>query len=174
MLDLETLGTKPGSVILAIGATLFSVEKGIIDSFYVRVDPKSCVSLGLKMDVDTVMWWLNQDDAARKEISKPGGDHIARALGKFSEWLRKHPEYDPESGLEIWGNGASFDNVLLADAYDLAELIRPWKFWNDRCYRTVKAMRPDVPMPRTGTHHNALDDAKSQALHLIQILTSGI
>lgn len=169
MLDLETLGTKPGSVILAIGATKFSVEKGIIDTFYVRVDAKSCVALGLKMDPETVMWWLRQEDAARLEITKPG-EHICRALQKFSEWLHQGGDDD----MEIWGNGAAFDNVLLADAYALAELTRPWKFWNDRCYRTVKSLRPDIAMPRSGTHHNALDDAKTQALHLIQILTSGV
>jgi inhibitor of KinA sporulation pathway (predicted exonuclease) len=44
----------------------------------------------------------------------------------------------------------------------------PWKFYNDRCYRTLKAMYPHIKMPkRTGTHHNALDDAISQVNHLI-------
>jgi hypothetical protein len=30
-------------------------------------------------------------------------------------------------------------------------------------------MFPNVPMERSGTHHNALDDAISQAKHLIEI-----
>lgn len=49
-----------------------------------------------------------------------------------------------------------------------AGLEQPWAFWNDRCYRTLKA-RSELKIARTGTHHNALDDAKSQALHLITI-----
>jgi exodeoxyribonuclease VIII len=44
-----------------------------------------------------------------------------------------------------------------------------WEFWKDRCYRTIKNCYPDVPFDRRGTHHNALDDARSQALHLIAI-----
>ena len=33
----------------------------------------------------------------------------------------------------------------------------------------MKSQAPHVKMPRTGTHHNAIDDAKSQALHLMEI-----
>lgn len=161
MLDLETLGNRPGSVIVAIGAVKFGNGE-IIDSFYGRVDPESCIALGLRMDCSTVMWWLQQESAARLEITKPGKP-LAQVLLAFSAWLA-----DPDA--EIWGNGAAFDNVLLGDAYDRAQLPRPWKFWNDRCYRTVKNIRPDVPMPRAGTHHNALDDAKSQAMHLMALL----
>lgn len=160
MLDLETLGNKPGSVIVAIGAVKFGGGE-ILDSFYERVDAESCEAIGLQMDVSTVLWWMKQSDAARNEITQPGGK-LSEVLMRFSSWLK-----DPD--VEVWGNGASFDNVLLSDAYDRARLPRPWKYYNDRCYRTVKSLRPDVPLPRTGTHHNALDDAKSQALHLMQI-----
>jgi inhibitor of KinA sporulation pathway (predicted exonuclease) len=31
-------------------------------------------------------------------------------------------------------------------------------------------LRPSIKLERVGTHHNALDDAKSQALHLMKIL----
>jgi len=47
---------------------------------------------------------------------------------------------------------------------------RPWYFWNDRCYRTMKSLYPQIPMERDGVHHNALDDAISQARHLMAIL----
>lgn len=161
MIDLETLGNKPGSVIVAIGAVKFGSGE-ITSSFYERVDAESCVNLGLRMDCSTVMWWLKQESAARLEITKPGKD-LREVLQAFTAWLA-----DPDA--EIWGNGAAFDNVLLSDAYERAQLSRPWPFWNDRCYRTLKSLRPDVPMPRTGTHHNALDDAKSQAMHLMALL----
>lgn len=161
MLDLETLGQKPGSVIVAIGAVKFQLGE-IVSSFYERVDPQSCIDIGHKMDTSTVMWWLKQENAARLEITKPGKP-IRQILETFAFWLA-----DPDA--EIWGNGAGFDNILLGDAYDRAQLQRPWKFWNDRCYRTLKNFRPDVVYPRDGTHHNALDDAKYQALHLMAIL----
>ena len=161
MLDLETLGNKPGSVIVAIGAVKFGNGE-ILDSFYERVDAESCVNLGLRMDVSTVLWWMKQNDDARKEITQPGGK-LSEVLMRFAAWVN-------DLGAEVWGNGASFDNVLLSDAYDRAQLPRPWKYYNDRCYRTVKNLRPEVPMIRGGTHHNALDDAKSQATHLTAMI----
>ena len=161
MLDLETLGNKPGSVIVAIGAVKFGHGE-ILETFYERVDAESCVQLGLRMDVSTVLWWMNQSDAARKEITQPGGQ-LSEVLLRFSSWVK-----DPDA--EVWGNGASFDNVLLSDAYDRAQLPRPWTYRNDRCYRTVKSLHPEVPMARGGTHHNALDDATAQALHLMAMV----
>jgi hypothetical protein len=165
MLDLETLGHKPGSVIVAVGAVKFG-DCQILETFYERVDAESCVAIGLKLDAATVLWWMKQSDAARKELLLPA-QPIGYVLGKFSAWLGS-------GEVEVWGNGASFDNVLLADAYDRAGYPRPWKYFNDRCYRTVKAMHPKVPLLRSGTHHNALDDARTQATHLMQIwVTTG-
>ena len=95
MLDLETLGNKPGSVIVAIGAAKFGNGE-ILDSFYERVDAESCVSLGLRMDVPTVMWWLQQNDAARHEITQPGGK-LPEVLMRFSAWVH-------DLNAEVWGN----------------------------------------------------------------------
>jgi len=78
----------------------------------------------------------------------------------------------PRENVRVWGNGAAFDNVILASAYRQANITQPWLFWNDRCYRTVKALSPAVTMQRNGTHHNALDDAESQARHLIDMLAN--
>lgn len=162
MLDLETLGTKPGSVIVSIGAVKFNNYE-ITSSFYERIDPESCVAVGLKIDIPTVMWWLQQENAARLEITKPG-KNLCEVLNSFAVWVGCDE-------VEVWGNGAAFDNVLLSNAYTSAGVKCPWNFWNDRCYRTIKNMHPEVPM-RTliGTHHNALDDAKTQTLHLMDIL----
>ena len=161
MLDLETLGNKPGSVIVAVGAVKFGAGK-ILEEFYERVDAQSCVSIGLQMDVSTVLWWMKQSDEARQELSTHG-EHINDVLVEFRDWLG-------DSNAAIWGNGAAFDNVILSDAYAAAGMVRPWKYTNDRCYRTVKSLCPDIPCPHVGMHHHALDDARSQALHLMSLL----
>jgi hypothetical protein len=173
MLDLESLGTAPGSAIVAIGAVRFDAE-GITEEFYQRVDLESCIRAGLTMDASTVLWWMGQSDAARHEITLPGV-HLAQALLDFRLFLdnTRNPELRPasmENGkIEVWGNGASFDNALLAAAYRAIGDAQPWSFTKDRCYRTMKATRPDIQIARAGVLHNALDDARSQALHLIAI-----
>lgn len=161
MLDLETLGATPNSVITSIGAVKFN-SSGILDEFYTRVDIKSCIDYGLIIDPQTIIWWLGQADNARLELTKPG-INLAEALLSFSSWVGA-------DNSEIWGNGASFDNVVLSQAYSKTNTTRPWKYSADRCYRTIKSLYPDVKIERLGEHHNALDDAKSQANHLISIL----
>lgn len=161
MLDLETLGNRPGCVIVSIGAVIFGGGE-IRGVFYHRVDAEDCVRFGLTLDASTVLWWMRQSAEARSELSQPGL-LLTEALSKFSRFVS-----DPDA--EVWGNGASFDNAILSEAYVRTSLHRPWKYFNDRCYRTVKALHPEIPMERTGTHHNALDDAKSQAEHLMRIL----
>src|SRR6478609_2831880 len=71
MLDLETLGQKPGSVILSIGACVFD-RVGVHERFYTRVDPQSCIDAGLQADLSTFLWWMKQGDEARHEVLKPG------------------------------------------------------------------------------------------------------
>lgn len=167
MLDLETMGNGPQAAIVAIGAVEFSLETGDLGSeFYAPVSLASAAQAGGEMDASTVLWWMQQSDEARALFKVPGRP-LADALQAFTQWVGNHGTYD---GVCVWGNGATFDNVILASAYRRLNAPRPWPFWGDRCYRTVKAMHPNVPLTRVGVHHNALDDAKSQALHLIAML----
>lgn len=167
MLDLETMGSGPNAAIVAVGAVMFDIEAGVIgERFYQVVDLKSAVRLGGEMDPGTVLWWLKQSDAARGAFAAEGA-HIAEVLAGFERFISWNST--PER-VRIWGNGALFDNVILASAYRNADLMLPWRFWNDRCYRTVKALYPDIKPDRVGTHHNAVDDAETQARHLIAML----
>lgn len=164
MLDLETFGSRPGSVIVSIGAVKMDLERGLVgEGFYRAIDPVTSQRLGLTLDASTVTWWLGQSEPARQAVCNPAAKvHLAEALRSFTDFIGTEAT--------IWGNGADFDNVLLAAAYDAAGSVPPWKFWNNRCYRTMKSLFPDVKLERAGTHHNALDDAISQADHLVRIM----
>lgn len=168
MLDLETMGQSSNAAIIALGAVQFDITKQTIGQrFYRIIDLTSSVqSGGGVIDPSTIMWWMQQSDAARGVFSK-AGEPLPSVLIDLSSWIKSVSE---EKDVKIWGNGADFDNVILASAYRYCGLNLPWRFWNNRCYRTVKAMHPDIKMQRIGTYHNAIDDAESQALHLIEIL----
>lgn len=169
MVDLETLGTRPGSVIVSIGAVKFGKD-GLGEEFYEVVDLDSCIKCDLTMDPGTVQWWMGQSDDARK-VFKGEGDSLFNVLSSFTRFIGSSGA--AQKNAKLWGNGADFDNVLLAEAYRAVNLEQPWKFYNNRCYRTMKSLNPSIEMQRTGTHHNALDDAKSQAEHLVRILNRG-
>lgn len=166
MLDLETMGTGPQAAIVAIGAVAFDPTTGSIKSrFYQEVDLNSSVELGGVMSVDAVLWWMKQEDEARKQFYYIGIPLID-VLKLFEQWLSCLAHWEHR---QIWGNGAAFDNVILAGAFQRAKISVPWSYKNDRCYRTLKALYPEVPYEQLGTEHNALDDARSQAIHLMQI-----
>ena len=159
MVDLETLGNGSMAVITSIGAARFDLT-GVKDTFFCTIDPETCVAAGLKMDVSTVLWWMKQSDDARAAF-KAKGLPLAVALEMFSEWFPKDAC--------MWGNGATFDNVIMSNAYKAVGMATPWPYWGDRCYRTAKAMSDVKALPFQGTVHNALDDAVHQARHLILI-----
>lgn len=168
MLDLETMGNGSNATIIAIGAVFFDSEN-VTREFYVNVDRLSCEDRGMISDASTIKWWSEQSDDAKSALLDNQED-IVDALKMFELWLCGLP--CKLSDIEMWGNGAMFDNTILGNAYKTCGMSIPWKFWNDRCYRTVKNMYPNVKLERVGTHHNAVDDAKSQANHLISILKS--
>ena len=158
MIDIETMGTDPNCPVLSVGAVSFDREN-IISGFYAECSMESAF-VGASVDASTVSWWMKQADAPRLKLANAKGSH-RDMLNNFREWI-------PSDLSGVWGNGASFDNVILGQAFKREGMKVPWPFWLDRCYRTVKNIF-EVPFDRFGDHHNALDDAKSQAIHLISI-----
>ena len=173
MVDLETLGKTPGCVIMSIGAVFFDADSGELGKeFYTVVNVASAEREGLLLDKETISWWGRQSSEARKVIDEAYSEEksisLRAALSQFREFCH---EECVEADIRIWGNGADFDNAILACAFKAADLPPPQQHWNNRCFRTLKALVPAVgKMERRGTYHNALDDAKTQALHAIKCL----
>lgn len=157
MLDIETMGNKSNSAIISIGAVEFDIETGKTGrEFYRNVSLKSSIDLGLNVDADTVMWWMNQSDEARKSLTNEKAISINKALVDFREFCTK--EY------QIWGNSARFDLGLMQDAYNKADIAIPWDFRKERCVRTLVSFKPEIKknLDFKGTAHNALADCYHQ------------
>ena len=169
MLDLETLGKEPKSIIVSIGAVEFSETEVSENKFYINIDPEDCQSYGLKINASTFLWWMGQSEAARLAITDSEKVKLKEALISFSSWLLTDSSKDD---VIVWGNGSDFDNTILSSSYSETGLGQPWSFRNNRCYRTIKSLSPDIKIETSGTHHNALDDAVSQAHHLIKIFSN--
>lgn len=164
MLDLETMSTESNAAICSIGAVKFTLSQGIIDEFYCTVDAADCKQHGLHISADTVKWWSRQPKEVLEQL-RENNLPLVDALTKFSKWYGS-------KALPTWGCGAGFDNVIMENAYKAVNMKRPWTPWLDRCYRTMKEIIVIPQDERTGTYHNALDDAKHQTRHLIKILGS--
>lgn len=170
MVDLETLGQAPGCIVLSIGAVAFDAN-GLGAEFYRVINIDHSKELGLHENEEILAWWNKQSPEARKVIDEASkaktSVKVHEAIKDFNQYLLPFTH----GGVKVWGNGANFDNTILAAMYTAAGLKTPWPFWNDRCYRTLKnlfkGIKPEVA--REGTYHNALDDAIAQARHAVQI-----
>lgn len=177
MIDLETMGTKVGSAVTAIGAYAFDEASDYSATFHGRASLASNQRAGLKLDADTLRWWLSQSDEARKEVTAPDDrkHYLCDMLRDFTAYLGRLRGADAPFGVPVllWGNSAAFDLGLLGAAYDALAIKRPWSHREEACYRTLKNLRPDVAFPPfEGTPHNALDDARAQAAHLRLLLVA--
>lgn len=164
MVDLETTGLYPGCSILSLGATTLDHS----DSFYTRISIDSCHAAGLHDLPSTMAWWQRQSKEARDEAFS-GMEPLMEALGRFADW---YVRLGPVRNTYIWGNGADFDQPILAAAYRAVDIAVPWAPFNARCYRTLKNLyQMQVPEAAfDGVKHNALADAKHQASHMLRIL----
>ena len=173
MIDIETLGVTPGSAIIAIGATVFSLPRNYDPanpiSFYTTISKQSCLDVGLTTDSSTLAWWNKQDPVVRDEAFN-GSTHIRTALERFSSYLNS---IEMMSGYKVavWGNGANFDITLLEAAYNKLMLPITWKYSNVRCYRTLKNLSPISETAFVGIKHHALCDAEFQASNAERMLT---
>lgn len=175
MVDLETMGNNPEAPIIAIGAVFFDPGTGKTgEEFYQIVSLESAMEFGAKPDAATIIWWMKQSAEARAAIT--GGDAISLmdAIDNLDEFIHTNSANGIKY-VQLWGNGSSFDNVILRRAYEQvgAELSVP--FWNDRDVRTivelgkVVGINPRYQIPFDGDMHNALADARHQVKYVSAI-----
>ena len=152
MVDLETLDTLPTAMIVSIGAVAFDpdLDEPTDQTFYQRIDARQSVGT---IGADTVMWWLQQSEEARAELTKPDGTHISPALIAFSHFCTNLGE--------IWAGPSTFDVTILEHAYRATGLTCPWTLRQVRCWSTFRKLVPTVKPPNR-CEHNALEDARSQ------------
>ena len=168
MVDIETVSTAYNAGILTIGAVPFGC-KSILEPFYEKCSIASILNYSSIFDVDskTLEWWDKQTHSTREEAFS-GTQSIGVMLDNFYRYIKTLP-----GEVMVWGNSSDFDNVILANAFAEVGSDIPWKYSNNRCFRTLKNLFPEtvVPVPPfEGYAHNALADAKHQAKHAMSIL----
>ena len=69
MIDLETLGTQPDSVIISLGIIKFDpyTDAEPYEGNYLKLDIEEQNTLGRQVDEDTLAWWSKQDPKVRDE-----------------------------------------------------------------------------------------------------------
>lgn len=189
MVDLETWGKTPGSDIRSIGAVVFDPVTGTLgDEFYVNVENPHVSGVDVKKngyffddtsgawrryplvrDPDTVIWWGKQSAEAQRCLEVDKLD-LYQGLESFWFWWQQQCD-DPGDYARLWAQGPHFDEQILAACYRAVGRTQPWHYRAPRDVRTIleaAGLDPKTGIPNFGVAHNALDDAKAQALGVIE------
>ncbi|MEC4215006.1 exonuclease [Escherichia coli] len=175
MVDMETMGNSPDAPIVSIGAVFFDPSTGNTGAeFYQVVSLESSMSFGMKPDASTIQWWLKQSSEARSAILVDEAMGLLETLELLADFIAENAANGSHT-VQMWGNGCSFDNVILRRAYALTDTPFAVPFWNDRDVRTMVELgksvgiNPRFDIPFEGDMHNALSDARHQVKYVSAI-----
>lgn len=185
MIDIETLGTTHDSIMLQIGAVGFAIG-GMDPGFYANVTVQDQISLGRKADLNTVAWWLDKTSPEarlsvfeRQDIDKKS---LRDALEGLNAYIQAYLINDTSNNTpndRIWANSPAFDLAIIRSAMEMCSITPVWKYWQEADVRTLKLIDgaiqgveiKKIPTNHTGgILHDALDDAKNQALYVSNFL----
>jgi hypothetical protein len=162
MIDIETLGIRPGSIITEIAAAAFTIDGDIIEEIDYRIDILDSLELGLVSDADTIRWHRSRGTAVR------GGPNT----GTVSNWtayscLRMF--LDAHRPTTVWAWGMDFERAHLEALGEHLIQGLPWAYQKSRDARTAwnlvfPGMRP------THKPHTALEDVRIQVRDLCKAL----
>lgn len=170
MIDCESFGLKHTSAIATLGACEFDPHAigSIGATFHEAIDLKSSLNHGLTVDAGTILWWLEQSEAARSALVSKlrAASSLSTVLTAFKNYLGSiaHPMQ-----IKLWSCGWK-DFAWLEAAYDSVKTPVPWGY-RVGDYRTIRDefMLPGDEPPAT-VSHDALADAIWQARLLQNIL----
>ncbi len=173
MVDLETMGLPTAGdgrvAIVSIGAVHFDPRTGFIDekdTFYTELNWEDQeLDYDMKITPSTQEWWEKQSAQAKRALY--GTKDLETGIGEFFSWFEQKCPMDGK----VWGNGPTFDIVILEAAAAACEHELPWKFFNVRDCRTINDMyycKHGLLSNGKKPSHNALEDALLQAKQVNQ------
>jgi hypothetical protein len=164
MIDIETLGTAPGSVITQVAVVGFDRTSPVPPRtlFFLSPSIKQQSALGMTIDADTVAWWAKRPSGALAEQLSAS----QTPLDEFCECFDAIFRLDG-GGSRVWAFSPNFDCVLIEALYQRLGRQIPWGHRQPRDLRTladcagVEKLSEIVPYPENA--HRADVDAQYQA-----------
>lgn len=166
MLDIETLGTRPGSVVVSVALVAFNREDTWLWSRYWNLNLREQVDVGLSIDPATMVWWMRQSSAALARWASYQEQSLSSSLRELHRDLTEHLSRRP--GTTIWAKDPSFDVVILNAAFAAAGLPPFISHRAEASVRTLKLLCPDLPEVQPAIEHDPVSDAEAQASFVCQ------
>jgi hypothetical protein len=160
MIDIETLGSNPRAPVIQIGACAFSLRAGEVGPTWSElVRPNFEYT---KPDVDTIAWWMKQNEDARLHVAKcvEAGIFETEALQALTQFIA-----DNTIDVCAWAMPPEFDLVILRNLGDARGIKMPWHYAATRDLRTLEHLvgKTKADRMQATTPHDAGSDAAAQA-----------
>lgn len=145
LIDIETLGTDPDSVVLSIACVPFMLEvhtyfsELIKDGFIVKLNAQEQIkSYQRTVEDGVVKWWKTQPKEVFDAMVRPSSEDVSLKEGltlfnKFVSGIKGY--YFNES--YVWSRGNNFDFPILKSLYKDAGIGIPYNDWRVRDVRTA-------------------------------------
>lgn len=178
MIDTETLGRTPGSVVRSVAAVEFDPQTGETGRQKVwKIDLTDSIRYGFKVEASTLKWWMMQSDEARREFVEGAETPLEDFLEDFMQFIAAT---DEGSDFTLWCLQLDFDVAMLCSMYSWYNLnvyrcdeeVLPWNF------RKVRDVRPYMDAldsagllpPKVADRHTPLADCLAQinCVHLVE------
>lgn len=120
-----------------------------------------------KIDDKTIEWWLSKHSEIFVSLlmdSIKRGRPIEEALTTLREFCESNTIYN-----FFWSKHPAFDFPILEKAFKVCRRLTPWKYWEIRDIATLED-KCFLKSELQKNSHNALDDAKNEAVTLIRAI----
>ncbi len=168
MMDIETLGVKPGCVVMQVAMVRFDHERVYTGGREWNIDIMDQLGAGLTIDMDTLQWWRDQNRTVRGLVMNAGDNRyrLPLALQDMHDALAIELA---NKDFKLWANPDWFDLPMVAELYYKSGREYPWPRSQTTDARTflwaagidwgkrTKSIQP----------HHAIRDAEAQAFDVI-------
>ncbi len=173
MIDIESLGTNTDCPVISIGAVWFDIKTRTIGpDFYAILDVADQIDTKIRFaDASTLRWWMGQSNAA-KTIFKDNPAPTKQVLELFRKWIMNFTGSTAQTTKKCfpWGNGNSFDLVIMESLFKDYGVVCPWNYYSQRDLRTYKEFigKGAKVEKLEGVNHNAKDDCINQINYIFK------
>lgn len=178
MIDTETLGRTPGSVVRSVAAVEFDPQTGETGRQKVwKIDLADSIRYGFKVEASTLKWWMMQSDEARREFVEGAETPLEDFLEDFMQFIAAT---DEGNDFTLWCLQLDFDVAMLRSMYSWYNLnvyrcdeeVLPWNFRKVRDVRPYMGALDSAGLlpPKVADRHTPLADCLAQinCVHLVE------
>lgn len=108
MIDTETLGRTPGSVVRSVAAIEFNPQTGETGRRKVwKIDLADSIRYGFRIEASTLKWWMMQSDAARRNFVEGAETLLVDFMEELMDFMTKQTKtetsrYGAFSWISTW------------------------------------------------------------------------